>query len=232
MKMKKRFTIILTLILTGLLATATAFAVVYPANGNNISWDTAQTLLMTTQTPDEFYAGNGSHQHVAVGNLSPGQEHWYQIFLTANSQTILGINTWGLSADVLDSNLNIISSDYFAKDPIKLGSVPKYVDIQSAGYYYIRLYDASSTGEYRVHMGNPTYSLDTYVYNGSSMTLTSTVSSQQETIDLSNIAAIPTGALVHTITMNGTRTGTLPSSEKRGMRHATDKEIGKTEPTE
>ena len=219
--MKKIFIILLTLILT-LSLTTTAFAAVYPANGDNISWDTAQELPMSTQTPDEFMANNSANQHVAVGTLSPGQEHWYKIFLSANPKTVLSINTWGLSANVLDSDLNIISSEYFAKDPIKLGSVPKYVNIQSAGYYYIRLYDASSTGEYRVLMGKPTYLTGKYTYNGSTMTLTPTVSSQQTTINLSNITAIPNSALVHTITMNGTKTGTISSGETRGMKHETD----------
>jgi hypothetical protein len=220
MTMKKIVTRLLALVLT-LSLTTTAFAVVYPANGDNISYDTAQELLRTTQTPAEFYAGNTTNQHVAVGTLSPGQEHWYKIFLPANSQTILGMTTWELSADIFDSNLTFISTEYFIRDPMKTTPIPKYVDIQTSGYYYIRLYGAVSTNEYRVYMGGPTYLANSYVHNDTTMTLTPTVSSQQKTINLTNVAAIPIGAIVHTISMSGTKTGTV-SSEKRGMKHATD----------
>jgi hypothetical protein len=217
----KRITALIMALVLALSLTTTAFAVVYPANGNNTSWETAQELLMTTQTPAEFYVANNANQHVAVGTLSPGEEHWYRIFLTANSETVLGINTWRLSAEVFDSNLNLIFSEIFIKDPSKTGSIPQYVDIQSSGYYYVRLYGAITTDEYRLHMGVPIYSTGKYEYNGSTMSLTSTQSSVSTAINLTNVAAIPQDALVATITMAGTKAGTV-TSEKRGMKHLTD----------
>ena len=218
MKRKLTFTVAIVLILSTLFST-TALAVVITPNGYNTTFATAQEIQMNQTTPESRLAVDLSKEQVVVGTLpSLSAQHWYKVFLPANPQTVLSVNTYGAHVDVCDANKNNLFSKFFVKDYVE-GIAAEYVDIPTAGWYYIQVYNGS--GEYRMTIGNPNYSLDTLTFPAATLTLGPGTTSADASINLTNTAGLPRGAIVYQVLIEGTKSGTV-SSEKRSVRYANE----------
>lgn len=208
--MRKIYATILGLCFVFLFST-TAFAATINETEVNDSASTAQLIQANNEDPSKIISGNYDGQNVVVGNItSTTDEDWYKVYLPANSRTILGINSSALSGssffDVYDENLNLIRKVDYVSSSAYFGATPFYVNIPTAGYYYVKVSSTLLTGEYRFYIGGPDYALNSYTYNATSpVTLTPTIKTVQATYDLSNITSIPSNAIVYYVSLQGTK---------------------------
>lgn len=200
--MKKIYTIILSMCFI-LLCSTTSFASTINEIEPNNSANEAQTIYRNNENPAQIVNGDYSGQYVTVGTLTDSTDKdWYKVYLPADRNTILGINSTALNGtgtfSIYNENLNLISQISHQKDPSIIGTTPYYINIPTAGYYYVEVSSTLNGGSYRFHIGGPDYTVDNYTYTApSAVTLTPTISSVQATYNLSNIASIPDNAIVY-----------------------------------
>lgn len=119
-------------------------------------------VLSYTQTPQEFLNGNTANQKVVSGSVYDSADvDWYKVYLPADNQTVLSINSTALSDmghfRIFDENLNPVDDVLHHKDPSILGATPYYVSIPSAGDYYVRVSTDVIGGDYLFTIGGPNY---------------------------------------------------------------------------
>jgi len=218
MKRKLTLTVAIVLILSTFFSMS-ALAVVITPNGYNTTFATAQEIQRNQTTPESRLAIDLSKEQVVVGTLPTlGAEHWYKVYLPANPLTVLSVNTYSATVDVYDASLNTLYSGFFVKDFVE-GIAAVYVEILTAGWYYIKVY--SGLGEYRMTIGNPNYNLDTLTFPASTLTLGPGITSAETSIDLTSTAGLPRDAIVYQVLLEGTRSGTV-SNEKRSVKYANE----------
>ncbi|WP_243154904.1 hypothetical protein [Clostridium thermarum] len=154
--MKKIYTTILSLCFIFLFST-TAFAASINETEPNASASTAQLIQANNEDPSKIVTGNYDGQNVVVGNItSTTDQDWYKVYLPANSNTIIGINSSALSGtgyfNVYDENFNLVKSITYQKNSAYFGATPFYVNIPTSGYYYVKVYSTLLTGEYRFYI--------------------------------------------------------------------------------
>ncbi|MBK1811925.1 hypothetical protein JHL18_14990 [Clostridium sp. YIM B02505] len=203
-----------------LLFSKTVFAATINEVEPNDSTSTAQLIQKNNEDPSKVVTGNYDGQNVVIGSITSSiDEDWYKVYLPANSNTILGINSTSLSAtgffDIYDESLNLVKSISYQKNSAYFGATPYYVNITVAGYYYVKAYSPLTTGEYRFFIGGSDYTVNTYTYNASSaLTLTPTTSSVQAVYDLRNVTSIPNNAVVYYVSLQGTKTNSATNQSR------------------
>jgi hypothetical protein len=224
--MKKIYTLILSICFVFLFA-STTFAATINETEPNDSASGAQLIQRNNEDPASVASGNYNGQNVVVGNIANSTDQdWYKVYLPANSNTILGINSTALSGtgffDVYDDSFNLIKTISYQKNSSYFGTTPYYVSIPTTGYYYVKVYSAVNGGDYRFYIGGPDYALGSYTYNASNaVNLTPTIKSAQATYDLSNISSIPNNAIVYSFSIQGTKTNNA-TNQYRSLKIAGD----------
>lgn len=227
--MKKFNTIFFTLLIT-LLSSITAFAqptTIYD-DGSNFDPDHAQVMQSNAVTPSSTVNASYSGQFVADGNISDEYDYnWYKIYLNANPETVLSINSKDLS---YSGKWEIFSGEAFKvpilsithiQDYSHLGATPYYVNIPTSGYYYVRVSSPVATGNYRFTLGGCNYAVDNYSYTASSpITITPSLTEDYDSYDLRN-APVPNDAIVYDATINGSTRGNV-SSQSRYIKTSSD----------
>ncbi|GHU47393.1 hypothetical protein FACS1894120_5370 [Clostridia bacterium] len=224
---KIRFVFVIAIFIIAISAfTLTSFAETTNQVRPNYTAEDAQLMQRNAETPEQYYAINTTQEHVISGSLlSDSEEDWYKISLSADptgNNTLLSINCKYLKAQVLDINQNVIFEQDYIKSANHMGARSYRVSIPTAGYYYIRLSDSLSTdGSYLMTMGGPNYAMGNFVFTGTQPLTLSTSKTTAETIcDLSSVD-VPEGAIVYSVTIGGTKTGSC-TSETRSIRYATE----------
>jgi hypothetical protein len=206
--------------------TTVAFAEVTPQQPPNYTFADAQLMLRNAITPTQYQNADNSQQHVISGSLTSGSdENWYYLYLPADpsgNNTFLSINCQYLTADVYDSNQNILFSRTYIKSTVHLGARSYRVPIDTAGYYYIRLYGlVGSDGDYLMTMGGPNYAGGHIDFTApAALTISSGTTTAQAMYDLSDIA-VEQDAIAYLVTINGTKTGSC-TSESRSLKYANE----------
>ncbi|AJA46869.1 hypothetical protein CPAST_c07690 [Clostridium pasteurianum DSM 525 = ATCC 6013] len=178
----------------------------------NSSASEAQLIERCNVDPAKVISGNYENQNTVIGNVTDtSDEDWYKVYLPADENTILSINSSALSGtgifDVYDENLNLISTVLYQKDYSVMGFKAYRIGIPTSGNYYVKVSSSLTTGEYRFSIGKPTYNVGSYTYKAlNPCTLTTTISSVQATYDLRNISTIPNNAIVYYLSIDGTKT--------------------------
>lgn len=192
----------------------------------NNSMSQAQTIDRNNEdysSPHNRYFG----QSVVSGDISDvTDQDWYKVYLPANDNTILGINSEDLDGtgyfDIYDKDSQLVKSILNRKDYSVRGATPFKVSIPKDGYYYINVHSNIRTGSYLFFIGTPDYELNDYTYNApNSLTLTPTINSVQANYDLRGISSVPEKAVVYDISVEG-RKQNYASDEKRSIKLDSD----------
>lgn len=224
--MKKIYITILSVCFVLLFATTSFATTVNDIEPNN-SASEAQLIQRNNEDPAQIITGNYTSQQVVIGNLTDGTDQdWYKVYLPANSNTILGINSSALSYkgdfEIYDENLNLISRITHVQDSSYFGAIPYYANIQTTGFYYVKVSTISDGGDYRFYIGGPDYALNSYIYTApSALTLTPTIKTIQATYDFRNVTSIPSNAIVYSVTLDGTKTNNA-TNQARSIKVASD----------
>ena len=138
MKTKRILALTLALMLTALLS-STALAVTYPATDSNDSPETAIEIQRNAVTPESKVSANTSREHFAIGDIDPGQEHWFKVYMLPSFDSILSVNADGVYVNVYsDPTALPIFSELVMKDYDE-GLRAYDIPIETAGTYYIKV---------------------------------------------------------------------------------------------
>lgn len=208
-----------TLLFSSVVFATTTFNEVEPNNSSN----EAQIIQKNNGDPAKFVTGNTEGQSNTIGNISDIQDNdWYKVYLPVNSTTVLTVNSPSLSGtgvfDVYDENLNIVSKISHNN----MGITPYYINISTAGYYYVRVSSSLLVGDYLFTIGDPCYNVNYYVYKApSACIITPTIKSVQATYDLRNLTTIPNEAIVYKVSISGAKINSA-SSQYRSIKLESD----------
>lgn len=180
---------------------ATAYKDVEPNNSHEV----AQLIGRNAQTPAQYVSNQTSVYRYVTGTLSNDDEDWYMVGLYTSESVYLDLNPGAgtIKVDVFDS------SNF--TDPLGTYEFQKYggtdvyeVPISADGTYYLRIYHdvASISASYFFTIGNPQYTLGSYVYEFDTTTLPSK-GTWEDFVDLRFEPDVPKKAIAHEITIGG-----------------------------
>ncbi len=171
----------------------------------NDSYENAQLIARNAQTPAQYVSNQTSVYRYVTGTLSKDDEDWYMVALYTSDPVYLDLNPGAgtITVDVFDSsNLTHPLGSYEFQ---KYGGTEVYeVPITSDGTYYLKVYHdvTSISASYFFTIGNPQYTLGSYVHEFRATTLPSK-GTWEDFADLRSEPDIPKGAIAHEITIGG-----------------------------
>jgi len=184
----------------------TAYAqTAYTDKEPNDSYENAQLIGRNAQTPAQYVSNQTSVYRYVTGTLSNDDEDWYMVALYTSDPVYLDLNPGAgtITVDVFDSS-NLIQP-LGSYDFQKYGGTEVYeVPITSDGTYYLKVYHdvTSISASYFFTIGNPQYTLGSYVHEFDATTLPSK-GTWEDFVDLRTAPDVPKGAYAHEITIGG-----------------------------
>ncbi len=178
-------------------------ATAYTDKEPNNSYEEAQLIARNAQTPAQYVSNQTSVYRYVTGTLSNDDEDWYMVGLYTSNPVYLDLNPGAgtIYVDLYDSsNLDIPLDTYEFR---KYGDTNVYeVPIPSDGTYYLRVYHTTTSisATYYFTIGNPQYTLGTYVHKFNPTTL---ASKWEDSVNLRFRPDVPKGAIAYEITIGG-----------------------------
>lgn len=193
---------------------ATAYKDVEPNN----SYEEAQLIARNAQTPAQYVSNQTSVYRYVTGTLSNDDEDWYMVGLYTSNPVYLDLNPGAgtIYVDVYDSSNLTVPLDTYEFQ--KYGDTNVYeVPISEDGTYYLRVYHATTSisATYYFTIGNPQYTLGTYVHDFGRTTLPAR-GTWEDFIDLRIMPDVPKDSIAYEITIGGC---TSSVSSKRYFRN-------------
>ena len=225
--MKKAYIVILILCFSLLFCNVSFAYIIDEVEPNNTS-EEAQIIERNQHNAFEMGQGKFTSQRVVAGSVYNDYDaDWYIVNLPADDNTVLSINhsvITPLFFEVYDENLNLVQGVEHYDDPMFIGAQPYYVNIPMLGDYYVKV-SANTYGNeipYKFTIGSPNYSVGSYEYQAqNACTLTQIIDSVQDTYDLTDIDAIPDGAIASGVTIRGQKTNSA-FNEARSIKLESD----------
>lgn len=180
-------------------------ATAYTDKEPNDSYQEAQLIGRNAQTPGQYVSNQTSVYRYVTGTLSNDDEDWYMVGLYTSNPVYLDLNPGAgtIKVDVFDSSNLIQPLDTYVFQ--KYGGTDVYeVPISSDGTYYLRVYHdtTSISASYYFTIGNPQYTLGTYVHNFRATTLPSK-GTFEDSIDLRLEPDVPKESKAYEVTVGG-----------------------------
>ena len=169
----------------------------------NNTRETAMTITANRETPAQAVSGNRPNEYVVDGSTSANDEDWYKVYLNAGVQYVT-LNGGTLSFEVYeeDSEFPIIARQY---QKTGFGGTAYRFNATTAGFYYVCIHtNLSSSQDYLMLVGDPTYDVISCTVNLDSVTMSG--SDQNVSFNLVNETSIPEGAIVYSMAVRGVRT--------------------------
>ncbi|MCM1090717.1 MAG: hypothetical protein NC092_04380 [Butyrivibrio sp.] len=169
----------------------------------NDTRENATEITANRETPAQAVSGSRPNQYVVHGSTKAGDDDWFRVYLNAGTQYVTLNGDSYYSFDVYtEFGTNPIISDEFVRG--EFGSKAFSFSASTAGYYYVKIYtDMSSTRDYIMLVGDPTYTVAScYVELGN---VSMQGSDRVIPIDLRGETAIPEDAIVYSMTVNNVR---------------------------
>lgn len=180
---------------------ATAYKDVEPNN----SHEEAQLIGRNAQTPAQYVSNQTSVYRYVTGTLSNDDEDWYMVGLYTSNPVYLDLNPGAgtIYVDVYDAS--DFNNPLYSYEFRKYGDTNVYrVPISEDGTYYLRVYHTTTSisATYYFTIGNPQYTLGTYVHDFGRITLPAK-DTWEDSIDLRVIPDVPKDSIAYEITIGG-----------------------------
>lgn len=166
----------------------------------NNTMDTANYVTRNQSTPAQAVDGSYSGEFFMKASGKKDDDDWFRFTLPAKTDSYLSfVSDSGLyNITVFDEDSNIIGSNEYKA---VLGKTIFNLNIKEEGTYYLQIY-CRVGGSYKFSIGNPNYTIGNYNYSLGSLSFVKD-KDYEITKDFSQISAVPKGAIVYNIDLDG-----------------------------
>lgn len=191
----------------------------------NDSMETAQEIQMNRLTAVQAAAANYEDQYFVDAYTSNSDEDWYKVYLTVGTRYVT-CNGLGFNFSIYNEmGQTIMEPTSYLRSSYGYRAFP--FEVTSEGYYYVKVIGKiSSSTDYIIGVGEPTYDTGSCTIDFGSMMITGDYNSP--IINLSGEDAIPDGAIVWDMLFTGLRTSNASFATINNITQNYTKTLGPT----